>query len=203
MGEISTGIMLLTLLLFGRKLTTVVADRAFYIENLLIGFIMVVAIYEQKGAVLHAFSNGVEGDIAALLEHAGLDDRISSIISADEVQTFKPDPCFYAHFLEKTGAAATTTWLVSSISAYPRVLPCPVWTTFSRSAGGNRAILSQIWSGFVNLTVPLFGILKPVNWQNPGLKYSNGSNKDTLQPQIALGIRRNAGGYAGTGLVFL
>jgi hypothetical protein len=45
LGEISTGIMLLTLLLFGRKLTTIVADRAFYFANLLIGFIMVVAIY--------------------------------------------------------------------------------------------------------------------------------------------------------------
>jgi hypothetical protein len=80
---------------------------------------------------------------------------------------------------------------------------CWPGSAFSRSAWGNRAILSQIWSGFVNLTVPLFGILTPVNWQNPGFRYSNGSNKDTLQPQIALGIRRNAGGNAGTGLVFL
>ena len=69
---------------------------------------------QQKGAVLHAFSNGVEDDITALLEHAGIDDRISSIVSADEVQTFKPDPRFYAHFLERTGAVAATTWLVSS-----------------------------------------------------------------------------------------
>jgi len=73
-----------------------------------------LAALHQKGAVLHAFSNGVADDIAALLDHAGLDDRISSIISADEVQTFKPDPRFYAHFLERTGASAATTWLVSS-----------------------------------------------------------------------------------------
>ena len=73
-----------------------------------------LATLQQKGAVLHAFSNGVKGDITALLEHAGLTDRISSIISADEVQTFKPDPRFYAHFLERTGATASTTWLVSS-----------------------------------------------------------------------------------------
>ena len=69
---------------------------------------------QQKSVALHAFSNGVADDIAALLEHAGLDDRISSIISADEVQTFKPDPRFYRHFLERTGATADTTWLVSS-----------------------------------------------------------------------------------------
>jgi len=48
------------------------------------------------------------------MEHAGLSNRISSIVSADEVQTFKPDPRFYAHFLERTGSATATTWLVSS-----------------------------------------------------------------------------------------
>ena len=73
-----------------------------------------LAALQQKGVVLHAFSNGVADDITALLEHAGLDRRILSIVSADEVQTFKPDPRFYAHFLERTGATATQTWLVSS-----------------------------------------------------------------------------------------
>jgi 2-haloacid dehalogenase len=73
-----------------------------------------LAALQQTGAKLHAFSNGVADDITSLLDHAGLDDRVSSIISADEVQTFKPDPRFYAHFLERTGATAATTWLVSS-----------------------------------------------------------------------------------------
>jgi len=73
-----------------------------------------LAALQQKGVILHAFSNGVADDISALLVHAGLDDRVSSIISADEVQTFKPDPRFYAHFLNQTGATAATTWLVSS-----------------------------------------------------------------------------------------
>ena len=69
---------------------------------------------QQQGVALHAFSNGVADDITALLEHAGLNDRVSSIVSADEVQTFKPDPRFYTHFLERTGASVDTTWLVSS-----------------------------------------------------------------------------------------
>jgi 2-haloacid dehalogenase len=73
-----------------------------------------LAMLQQQGVALHAFSNGVADDIAALLDNAGLDDRISSIVSADEVQTFKPDPRFYAHFLERTGAGAAATWLVSS-----------------------------------------------------------------------------------------
>ncbi len=73
-----------------------------------------LAALQQLGVALHAFSNGVADDITALLEHAGLEGRILSIVSADEVQTFKPDPHFYAHFLERTGATAATTWLVSS-----------------------------------------------------------------------------------------
>ncbi|MDH3903372.1 MAG: haloacid dehalogenase type II [Xanthomonadales bacterium] len=69
---------------------------------------------QQRGVALHAFSNGVADDITALLNHAGLGDRISSIVSADEVHTFKPDPRFYAHFLERTQSTADLTWLVSS-----------------------------------------------------------------------------------------
>lgn len=73
-----------------------------------------LAALKQKGAQLHAFSNGVTQDVADLLDHAGLDNEISSIVSADEVQTFKPDPRLYGHFLAKTGAAADAAWLVSS-----------------------------------------------------------------------------------------
>lgn len=68
----------------------------------------------RNGVALHAFSNGVADDITALVNHAGLDDKISSIVSADEVQTFKPDPRLYRHFLERTGSSAEATWLVSS-----------------------------------------------------------------------------------------
>jgi 2-haloacid dehalogenase len=73
-----------------------------------------LAALQQRRIALHAFSNGVADDVAALLEHAGLDDKISSIVSADEVGTFKPDPRVYARFLERAGVAAATTWLVSS-----------------------------------------------------------------------------------------
>ncbi len=73
-----------------------------------------LAALKGKGARLHAFSNGVAGDVAELLDHAGLSYMISSIVSADDVQTFKPDPRLYAHFLERTGAAPQATWLVSS-----------------------------------------------------------------------------------------
>lgn len=68
----------------------------------------------QKGARLHAFSNGGGNDIAALLSHAGLNELITSIVSAEDVQTFKPDPYIYAHFNRIAGTTSETTWLVSS-----------------------------------------------------------------------------------------
>jgi 2-haloacid dehalogenase len=73
-----------------------------------------LATLRRKGAGLYAFSNGDLDDVSALLAHAGLADTISSIISAEVVQTFKPDPRLYAHFLTTTGAVADATWLVSS-----------------------------------------------------------------------------------------
>ena len=73
-----------------------------------------LASLKQNGVELHAFSNGVASDITALLEHAGLEGMIASIVSADEVQTFKPDPKIYRHFLQRAGTTPETTWLISS-----------------------------------------------------------------------------------------
>ena len=71
---------------------------------------------EQKGAKLHAFSNGLAQDISKLLLHAGLNNTISSIVSSQEVQTFKPDPRFYNHFIDQAQTTPSSTWLVSSNS---------------------------------------------------------------------------------------
>ncbi|MCP4383990.1 MAG: haloacid dehalogenase type II [Hyphomicrobiales bacterium] len=68
----------------------------------------------QKGAGLHAFSNGDSDDIAALLSNAGLENAVESIVSAEAVPTFKPDPRLYAHFIATVGGSPSTTWLVSS-----------------------------------------------------------------------------------------
>ena len=62
---------------------------------------------------MFAFSNGVERDIQSLLSNAGLMDLFEGIISVDEVQSFKPDPEVYFHFLKKTRSEAESTWLVS------------------------------------------------------------------------------------------
>ncbi len=62
---------------------------------------------------MFAFSNGHPDDLVDLLRHAGLYDLLDGIVSVHAVRSFKPDPAVYAHFLEKTGADAATTWLVS------------------------------------------------------------------------------------------
>lgn len=73
-----------------------------------------LASLKEKGVSLHAFSNGMAEDIAELLHRAGLDDKILSIVSVDEVGSFKPDPRVYDLFSERTGAPPEKTWLVSS-----------------------------------------------------------------------------------------
>ncbi|NKB38702.1 MAG: haloacid dehalogenase type II [Gammaproteobacteria bacterium] len=62
---------------------------------------------------LFAFSNGVERDIQSLLENANLTTYFEGIVSVDEVQSFKPDPEVYNHFLKKTRSESKSTWLVS------------------------------------------------------------------------------------------
>ena len=60
-----------------------------------------------------AFSNGEPDDLETLLDNASLRDLLDGIISVHEVQSYKPDPSVYAHFLENTGALLGQTWLVS------------------------------------------------------------------------------------------
>ena len=60
-----------------------------------------------------AFSNGEAAALQVLLGDAGLLGMLEGVVSADEVRTYKPDPSFYAHFLENTGALLGQTWLVS------------------------------------------------------------------------------------------
>jgi 2-haloacid dehalogenase len=74
-----------------------------------------LALEELKNtrARLFAFSNGVQAEVEALLENAGLLDWVEAVVSVDEVRSFKPDPQVYAHFLARTGARADDTWLIS------------------------------------------------------------------------------------------
>ena len=68
---------------------------------------------KAKNHRMYAFSNGRPDDLEHLLEHAGLSEHLDGIVSVHEVQSYKPDPVVYKHFLDSTNAAASDTWLVS------------------------------------------------------------------------------------------
>ena len=63
---------------------------------------------------IYAFSNGSKKAIDELLSSAEISDFFNGVVSVDDIQSFKPDPAVYAHFLKKAGADREQTWLVSS-----------------------------------------------------------------------------------------
>jgi 2-haloacid dehalogenase len=65
------------------------------------------------GFDVYAFSNGKAEAVEDLLVAAGLRELVRGIVSCDEVRSFKPDPAVYRHFLARTAAAETATWMVS------------------------------------------------------------------------------------------
>jgi 2-haloacid dehalogenase len=62
---------------------------------------------------LYALSNGSREAVESLLERAGIRDRFVDIVSVDEIETFKPDPAVYEHFLRRAGVDAANGWLIS------------------------------------------------------------------------------------------
>jgi len=60
-----------------------------------------------------AFSNGRPDDLEQLLGSAGIDAHLDGVVSVHEVQTFKPDPAVYRHFLARAGSTPRDTWLIS------------------------------------------------------------------------------------------
>lgn len=71
-------------------------------------------LLQSAGHNLYAFSNGLPSDLDELLENASLRDFFLDIVSVHEIRSFKPDPAVYHHFLERTKAEASTSWLISS-----------------------------------------------------------------------------------------
>jgi 2-haloacid dehalogenase len=71
-------------------------------------------VLADAGFRLFGFSNGVEEAIIGLLEHAGIDQYFEGVVSVDALQTFKPDPQVYHHFIEVADTAPEDCWLVSS-----------------------------------------------------------------------------------------
>lgn len=66
-----------------------------------------------QGHTLVAFSNGREAVVRLLLGRAGLLPYLDSVISVDDVATFKPDPAVYTYLVQRLNRERGTTWLVS------------------------------------------------------------------------------------------
>lgn len=73
---------------------------------------------QLKGASidLYAFSNGAKKAVDLLLTNAGIRDYFTGIVSCDDINSFKPNPAVYDHFLQESGASSDEAWLVSSNS---------------------------------------------------------------------------------------
>ncbi|NKB66765.1 MAG: haloacid dehalogenase type II [Candidatus Latescibacteria bacterium] len=68
---------------------------------------------KAAGLSLFAFSNGSAAAVEGLLNHAGIRALFDGVVSTDEIQSFKPNPAVYRHFLQRADTAADRAWLVS------------------------------------------------------------------------------------------
>ncbi|WED29499.1 haloacid dehalogenase type II [Vibrio sp. DW001] len=68
----------------------------------------------QAGFRLFAFSNGSQIAVNQLLESAGISELFNGVVSCDDVQSFKPNPAVYAHFLRESETKYNEAWLISS-----------------------------------------------------------------------------------------
>jgi 2-haloacid dehalogenase len=62
---------------------------------------------------LFAFSNGSADALETLLAAAGIREFFIDVVSVDDLKSFKPNPAVYSHFLRKSGAAGSDSWMIS------------------------------------------------------------------------------------------
>jgi len=67
----------------------------------------------DRGFALYAFSNGSSEAVTTLLTAANIRDYFIDVVSVEELQTFKPNPDVYHHFVKRSGAAGDRAWLIS------------------------------------------------------------------------------------------
>jgi 2-haloacid dehalogenase len=69
--------------------------------------------FEASEFDLFALSNGSRSAVRRLLDSAQISDRFVDVVSVEEIETFKPDPAVYRHFLKRANVAAKNAWLIS------------------------------------------------------------------------------------------
>ena len=71
-----------------------------------------LAAIKTAGYCSVAFSNGTERSVRSLLEHADIATYFETVLSADRIGTFKPDPALY-DLAVGAGRSAGEVWLIS------------------------------------------------------------------------------------------
>ena len=72
-----------------------------------------LARLREAGMRLYAFSNGRPDAVSGLLEHANIGDSFIDVVSCMEVESYKPNPAVYHHFLKRAGSEGADSWLIS------------------------------------------------------------------------------------------
>ncbi len=69
---------------------------------------------KASGHKLYAFSNGNAEAVEMLLVTAGIRKYFDGVVSVDDLQTFKPNPDVYHHFMQQSSSDISSAWLISS-----------------------------------------------------------------------------------------
>jgi 2-haloacid dehalogenase len=72
------------------------------------------ASLDETGATIAVLTNGSEDSARKLLDAAGLEERVVEIVSAADVELYKPHPAVYRHAEERIGLDAKRTTLISA-----------------------------------------------------------------------------------------
>ena len=73
-----------------------------------------LAKLDDTGATIAVLTNGSEASTRRLLDAAGLEERVAEIVSAADVELYKPHPAVYRHAEERIGLDAKRTTMISA-----------------------------------------------------------------------------------------
>ncbi len=71
---------------------------------------------EEEGHDIYAFSNGSLEAVQNLLQINGIYKHFKGVVSAKTIQTFKPNPSVYKHFVDQAASTKENSWLISGNS---------------------------------------------------------------------------------------
>lgn len=71
-------------------------------------------VLEDARLTIAVVTNGGEASTRKLLEAAGLEERVAEIVSAEEVEIYKPHPAVYRHAAERVGVEPKNLTLIAA-----------------------------------------------------------------------------------------